>query len=210
MIAGMRQGRMDDMWAKIKSIFVLLYYCVGVVGLVMLAGLACLMVWYGYIFWSGDKHITDPARYQKCMRDFSGDVVSHFPKTIPIPLDPTLVRFDYYCGGFGQGGGQTAELWLKLDPAEIARLYAEYAEKKETHISSDLYLHILSQLPVTSATTAMATPGGAPASRGARPVNDFTIFTLDSMDPHDRWTRGVAINRKRSEIIYFAHYYYAM
>ena len=144
-------------------------------------------------------------KYAKVLDDYWASephLVSHFPR--PIPPDAENVRFSFL-PGFLQGGAHI-QLCYSTSPDVIDDLYARFAQKKEKsffggdasdHANADGGMH----------TTYFYTGD----SEGWDFPEDFEIMVLEaipSLPGDSSWNHGkscgVAISRKRNEIVYWA------
>lgn len=147
------------------------------------------------------------AHYEKTIKKLAKPQGDHFPVT--ISHDPNKVRFYHQRLEFGMGGHGVTELWMKLEPAEIEKLYSEFEEKKTpgTPNSEKGYergFYTADDDSTSTATISWPRADLKNLDKMPRHPKDFQYFRLDQ--GKDMYYRGVAISKKRNVIIYYAGY----
>ena len=123
----------------------------------------------------------------KAHSQFTDEYVKHFP--VPIPDDAKNVKF-YYNPGFAQGSTYI-QLRYSTSPDIIKELYKKYYKKKtRSYLGGEIH----------------SIPFFTSDSNERKFSDDYEFMFLDKNDP-SRWNHGddygVAINKKRNEIVYF-------
>ena len=152
--------------------------------------------------WSVGQH-TDPREYQHALQDLRGIpyAIAHFPPVIPI--DVTHVRF-YYLPAFLQRG-MSLQLRYQTTPKQIEQLDTHFTRMK----------NVIINLKVSNDDLRFQTSDDPPPPPGyIRTGNfpeDYTIVQLPSVNTGnatEAWgtglVYGVAISKKRNEIVYWA------
>ncbi len=152
--------------------------------------------------------VTDVRRYGEILDSYwnsSRDLVSHFPR--PIPAEASDVRFSFR-PAFFQGAAHI-QLRYSLPSEEIAELHACFAERKTRSFfggDTNDHMNMKEGMPTSFFYTADTEDRKFPI--------DYEIMIFDEvLKEEDRppgfyWnhgrSHGVAISRKRSEIVYWA------
>jgi hypothetical protein len=179
---------------------------------VLLGVLAIGFVWFvavvidGWI--SAASEVTNVGRYDEILSNYwkpNEELVQHFPH--PIPSDVKDVRFSF-APAFLQGGAHI-QLRYAAPPAAISELHERFVGKKTASFTGgDTNVHMNTEvgMPTTFFYTGESGNGRFP--------DDYEIMIFDKvLEREDRspgfyWnhgkSHGVAISKKRNEIIYWA------
>ncbi len=158
---------------------------------------------YGLAGWVyADTEITDVRMY-KCVLLFcwgDNDLISHFPR--PIPSDAKNVRFSFSPAFLQQGAH--IQLRYSLDEKQIAELYDKFSSLKTKSFHGGSATDHANSGDGAMPTTSFYTSG----SDEYEFPDDYEIMVLDPIVESYNWnhprSHGVAISKKRNEIIYWA------
>jgi len=148
--------------------------------------------------------VTSVKRYEEILDNYwsSSPLIRYFPR--PIPPDAENVKFSFL-PKFLQGGSHI-QLRYSTSPEEIGKLHAVFAEKKtKSFFGGDTNDHanMKGGLPTTFFYTSDSGDLEFP--------DDFEILVLQASPQDTSWNHGescgVAISRKRNEIVYWAEYW---
>jgi hypothetical protein len=152
--------------------------------------------------------MTNPAEYVKIISEserLNKSLINHFPRKIPV--NAKHIKFYYYPGFFQEGAH--LQLRYETDPEEINKLYKRFSKlKTKSFIGGDTNLHLEEEYGMP--TTIFYTSN----SKDKKFPEDYEIMVFDEIPEsndegvHPYWnhgkTHGVAISKKRNEIIYWA------
>ena len=159
------------------------------------------------MFIRATTEVTSVKQYDKVLEDYWSPLphlVSHFPR--PIPPNAENVKFSFL-PKFLQGGAHI-QLRYSTSPEVIGELYARFAEERtQSFFGGDANDHtnVEGGIPTTFFYTSDSGSWEFP--------DDFEIMVLEAKPSssgnswnHDKGC-GVAISRKRNEIVYWAEYW---
>lgn len=185
------------------------------------SGFVVLMCWSLEFLESGSTEITDVHRYTQILDDYSKshpDLVSHFPKS--IPADARNIHFSYLPHCLQQGAH--VQLRYTLTQAGISELNEYFATKKTLSVrGGDAEVRVgeagvhknTPNMPTTEFYTSEARIDElgkglkSPSYESLIFPEDYEIMVLDPLVNNVDWnhgqSHGVAISKKRSEIVYW-------
>ena len=167
------------------------------------------LVFWGFLtlavemFDSATTEVTNVRRYDVVLNDWSNsDLVGHFPR--PIPSDAKDVKFSFL-PGFLQGGAHI-QLRYSVSPDTISDLHSRFSKMKtKSFIGGDKNGHM--NMKEGMPTTFFYTSG----SDNHEFPDDYEIMIFDQVlkeEDKPNWnhgqSHGVAISKKRNEVIYWA------